>query len=97
MKLRFTRRAVDNITELADYIRARNPEAADAVRTAIYDSLTYLILFPNVGRLQTTEGVRNLVTRKYSYLIYYSVDEAAEEVVVLSVKHSARERDHSDL
>ncbi len=91
MKLRFTRRAVDNITELADYIRARNPEAADAVRTAIYDSLTNLILFPNVGRLQTTEGVRKLVTRKYSYLIYYTV------VVVLSVKHSARERDHSDL
>ncbi|HUC02324.1 MAG: type II toxin-antitoxin system RelE/ParE family toxin [Methyloceanibacter sp.] len=53
MKLRFTRRAVDNITELADNIRARNPEAAEAVRNAIYDSLTNLILFPNVGRLQT--------------------------------------------
>jgi toxin ParE1/3/4 len=64
---------------------------------AIYDSLTNLILFPNVGRLQTTEGVRKLVTRKYSYLIYYTGDEAADEVIVLSVKHSARERDHSDL
>jgi plasmid stabilization system protein ParE len=53
MKLRFTRRAVDNITELADNIRARNPEAAEAVRNAIYDSLTNLILLPNVGRLQT--------------------------------------------
>jgi plasmid stabilization system protein ParE len=49
MKLRFTRRAVDNIAELADYIRARNPEAAEAVRTAIYDSLANLLLFPNVG------------------------------------------------
>ena len=66
MKLRFTRRAVDNIAELADYIRARNPEAAEAVRTAIYDSLANLLLFPNVGRQQTTEGVRKLVTRKYS-------------------------------
>jgi plasmid stabilization system protein ParE len=97
MKLRFTRRAVDNIAELADYIRARNPEAAQAVREAIYDSLKNLLLFPNVGRLQTTEGVRKLVTRKYSYLIYYTVDQAAEEIVVLSVKHGARERDHSDL
>ena len=50
MKLRFTRRAVDNIAELADYIRARNPEAAEAVRSAIYDSLANLLLFPNVGR-----------------------------------------------
>jgi plasmid stabilization system protein ParE len=97
MKLRFTRRAVDNIAELADYIRARNPEAAQAVREAIYDSLKNLLLFPNVGRLQTTEGVRKLVTRKYSYLIYYTVDQAAEEIVVLSVKHGARERDHGDL
>ena len=96
MKLRFTRRAVDNIAELADYIRARNLEAAEAVRTAIYDSLANLLLFPNVGRQQTTEGVRKLVTRKYSYLIYYTVDEVAEEIVVLSVKHSARERDHND-
>ena len=96
MKLRFTRRAVDNIAELADYIRARNPEAAEAVRTAIYDSLANLLLFPNVGRQQTTEGVRKLVTRKYSYLIYYTVDEVAEEIDVLSVKYSARERDHSD-
>ena len=96
MKLRFTRRAVDNIAELADYIRARNAEAAEAVRTAIYDSLANLLVFPNVGRQQTTEGVRKLVTRKYSYLIYYTVDEVAEEIVVLSVKHSARERDHSD-
>jgi toxin ParE1/3/4 len=97
MKLRFTRRAVDNITELAEYIRSRNPEAAEAVRATIYDSLKNLLLFPNVGRLQTTEGVRKLMTRKYSYLIYYTVDQAAEEIVVLSVKHGARERDHSDL
>ena len=97
MKLRFARRAIDNIAELADYIRARNPEAAEAVRTAIYDSLTNLLLFPNVGRLQTTEGVRKLVTVKYSYLIYYTVDEVSEEIIVLSVKHGARERDHSDL
>ena len=73
-----------------------NPEAAEAVRTAIYDSLANHLLFPNVGRQQTTEGVRKLVTRKYSYLIYYTVDEVAEEIVVLIVKHSARERDHSD-
>ena len=64
---------------------------------AIYDSLQNLLLFPNVGRQQTTEGVRKLVTRNYSYLIYYSVDQGAEEIVVLSVKHSARERDHSNV
>jgi addiction module RelE/StbE family toxin len=97
MKLRFTPRAVENIADLADYIRDRNPAAAQAVRAAIYDSLKNLLLFPMVGRLQKTAGVRKIVTRKYSYLIYYTVDHAAGEIVILSVKHKARKREHSDL
>ena len=55
-----------------------------------------LLLFPSVGRLQETKGVRKLVTRKYGYLIYYTVNAATEEVVVLSVAHKAREREHRD-
>ncbi|HXX04649.1 MAG TPA: type II toxin-antitoxin system RelE/ParE family toxin [Xanthobacteraceae bacterium] len=97
MRLRFTPRAIENIVSIAEYIRARNPKAAYLVRAAIYESLQNLILFPHAGRLQQTEGVRKLVTRKYAYLIYYTVDHAAEEIVVLSVKHSARRRDHEDL
>jgi toxin ParE1/3/4 len=43
------------------------------VRAAIYDSLQKLILFPYIGRRQTTEGVWKIVTNKYPYLIYYAV------------------------
>ena len=39
MKLRFTIRATQNIAEIADYISARNPKAAEAVRATIYDGL----------------------------------------------------------
>ena len=28
---------------------------------------------------------------------YYTVDEAADAIVILNVKHKARERDHSDI
>jgi len=52
MKLRFTPRATEELAAIADYIRARNPEAAQRVRAAIYDSLQNLILFPFVGRKQ---------------------------------------------
>jgi toxin ParE1/3/4 len=67
MKLRFTLRATENIIGITDYIRAHNPAAAQRVRSAIYESLQDLILFPHVGRLQQTEGVRKFVTRKYAY------------------------------
>jgi hypothetical protein len=45
---------------------------------------------------RTWRAFVTLVTRKFSYLIYYTVDAAAEETVVLNVKHPAQERDQSD-
>ena len=53
MKLRFTSRAIHNIADVADYLRARNPAAAVRVRSAIYDSLQSLLLFPRAGRRQS--------------------------------------------
>ncbi len=35
MKLRFTPRATENIAEIADYIRARNPAAARRVHVVM--------------------------------------------------------------
>jgi toxin ParE1/3/4 len=65
-------------------------------RAAILHSLQNLVLFPQVGRAQVLEGVRKLVTRKYPYLVYYRVDEAAEEIIILAIQHPAREREHED-
>jgi toxin ParE1/3/4 len=96
MKLRFTPRAAQDIAAIADYIRARNPGAAQRVRGAILHSLQTLVLFPQVGRAQAVEGVRKLVTRRYPYLVYYRVDEAAEEIIILTIQHPAREREHED-
>jgi toxin ParE1/3/4 len=96
MKLRFTPRATENIAAIANYIRQHNPSGAHNVRTAIYESLQNLILYPHVGRRQKTEGVRKLVTRKYFYLVYYTVDIDAEEIIILNVKHPAQQGEHSD-
>ncbi len=56
-----------------------------------------LMLFPNMGRRQSVEGVRRLVTRRYSYLVYYTIDDTADEIIILNVKHPARRREYSDL
>jgi toxin ParE1/3/4 len=96
MKLRFAPGATQDLIKIADYLLERNPDAALKVRAAILDSLQNLVLFPHVGRRQTTEGVRKLVTRKYPYLIYYTFDADADEIVILTIRHSAREREHDD-
>lgn len=96
MKLRFTPRALDNLDVISSYLRSKNPAATSHVRAAIYASLQTLILFPRIGRPQKAKGVRKLVTRKYAYLIYYIIDDDADEIVILNVKHPARKREHSD-
>jgi toxin ParE1/3/4 len=96
MKLRFTLRATQDLVDIADYIRARNPAAALRVRNAILDSLRNLTLWPEIGRRQTVAGVRKLVTRKYPYLVYYTVNEPADEIIVLTIQHPARERSYED-
>jgi len=97
MKLRFTPRATRDLADIADYIHERNPNAALRVRTAILDSLQDLILFPELGRRQTVEAVRKLVTRKYPYLVYYSTDRGTDEIVILTIQHQARERQYEDI
>ena len=49
------------------------------------------------GRAQTVEGVRKLVTRKYPSLVYYTVDETGEEIIILTIQHPAQERKHEDV
>jgi addiction module RelE/StbE family toxin len=96
MRLRFTRQATQDLVAIADYIRERNPNSAARVRAAILDSIQNLLIFPEIGRRQKVEGVRKLVTRKYPYLVYYSIDELAEEIVVIAIQHPARRREHED-
>lgn len=96
MKLRFTRRATQDLADIADYIRKQNPQAALRVRAAILESLQNLVLFPQIGRQQKVEDVLKLVTRHYPYLVYYTADESAEEIIIITIQHPAREREHSD-
>jgi|SRR5690349_1635900 len=92
MKLRFTPRAVQDLTDLAAYIRERNPQAALRVRAAILETLRHLASFPHVGRRQRVGNARRLVTRRYRYLVYYTVDDVAQEIVIVTIQHPSRER-----
>jgi plasmid stabilization system protein ParE len=76
MKLWLTLRAARDLADIGDYLRERSPGAALRVRDAILQSLQSLSLFPELGRKQEEEGVRNIVTRQYSYHVYYMTDEA---------------------
>ena len=96
MKLRFTTRAFRDLTAISDYIREQNPSAADRVGSAIESALTGLTEMPEMGRRQAAEGVRKLLVPRYPYLVYYRADRRTDEVVILSVRHQAQEREYRE-
>jgi plasmid stabilization system protein ParE len=96
MRIRFTPRATRDLIDIAVYIGQRSPQASLHVRAAVVDSLQTLTLFPEAGRRQSLPDVRKLVTRKYSYLVYYSLDVANDEIIILTIQHPARDRPYED-
>jgi toxin ParE1/3/4 len=96
VKLRFTPRAPADLTAIGDFIRRESPRGALRVRASILQSLALLLEFPRMGRRQTTPGVRKFVARRYNYIIYYSIDVAVDELVVLSIRHPSQQRPTSD-
>jgi addiction module RelE/StbE family toxin len=96
MKLRFTRRAVEDLEDIAEYVKVESPQGALNVRSVIYSALERALAFPRLGRPQKTEGVRKLVTPRFGYLVYYTIDAEYDEIIVLSVKHGAARREYED-
>ncbi len=97
MRLRFSRRATQDLSNIGNYIRARNPQAAVRVRADILATLQMVQRHPRVGRAQTVEDVRKIVTRRYAYVIYYGINDSAREISVITILHAARARPYSDL
>ena len=96
MKLHFTLRALADLEAIADYLFPKSPQGAARVRTAILESLQNLVQFPNIGRRQTAENVRKLTIRRYRYVIYYSVNDEAEEIVIITIQHGSRQPEFAD-
>lgn len=96
MRVRYTPFARLDIEEIGDYIQRRNSLGALRVRAAIRGAIELISAHPWHGRKQTTRNVRRVAVRKYPYNIYYRVDEAANEIVILNIRHAARKRTHRD-
>ena len=96
MKIEYTRRALSDLEEIADYLAAESPLGARRVLAAIRTALANIAAFPRLGRRQSAEGVRKLATRRFPYLIYYSFDQTADEVVILTIRHAAQGRDFTE-
>ena len=93
MKVRFTQFALAEYGTVLSYIRLHSVVGAENVQRRVDKIIADLEQFPFVGTPIGHAGVRMLVATPFPYLIYYVVREAEGEVIVVDIRHGARDRD----
>jgi toxin ParE1/3/4 len=83
LTIRFDERALADLADIRDYLVERSPVGAERVRLHLVETIDRLADFPFLGRPTDEPGVRVLV------LVFYAV--MADDVVILHVRHGARE------
>ena len=87
MRIVWSRRALSDLSRIANHIALDKPLAATEFALAVRDKVSRLRDFPLLGRTGAYQDTRELVVHK-NYLVTYRV--RADEVQVLQVWHVAR-------
>ena len=88
MRLRFSKRATQQIEDALDYVAVRSPQGAVAIRDRIRELTGLLERHPYAGQQTDRPGVRRLPTNPFPYFIDYRV--MRDEVVVMRFRHAKR-------
>ncbi|MGH6754913.1 MAG: type II toxin-antitoxin system RelE/ParE family toxin [Bradyrhizobium sp.] len=90
MRIVWTRRYLQELASIGDYIGERNPRAAVRVVKDIHSKTERLLSAnPFIGRAGEIKGTRELVIPGTPYIVAYRVGEA--QIDILFVQHGARE------
>ena len=89
LTIRFDARALADLAEIGDYLIQHSPSGAERVRLHLAETIERLADFPFLGRPSDETRVRVMPLTRYPYLVFYSV--LGDEVVILHVRHGARE------
>ena len=87
MELRWTRKALENLAQIAAYIGQDNPVRARSFVGEIKEKTELLVAFPALGRPGRVPGTRELVVHE-NYVVPYRVK--ADMVQIIRVQHVAR-------
>lgn len=94
MKIRYRPTALRQIEQIFTHIAAESPASARTVVGRIKYSIDRLALLPYSGRPSEVEAIRELPVVRYPYIVFYSVDTTADEVIILRVRHTSRDPKH---
>ena len=85
LKLKWTRRALEQLVEAQDYIALENPTAARQVGERIANATRLLLTQPGMGHQGRVRGTLEWVVRRTPYFLVYKLE--GDELIVLRVIH----------
>lgn len=88
MKLVWSKAAIRDLDELANYIAADSDQAAQSVEARIHNEAGLLSRFPRSGRTGCVPGIRERVVARTPYILAYRI--VSGRVRILRVYHGAR-------
>lgn len=74
------------------WIGKDNPAIAGVIIGRIFDTIDLLSLFPYIGRSGKVRGTYEWPVARLPYLIIYTMEEEFDELVIVAVFHTSRER-----
>ena len=93
MKLRYTPQARLHLDAIAEYVGARNLNAARRIGARIEEIINLLSAFPNMGHKGQLPGTREMVVPGLPYIVVYRIESGEEEALaILGVYHGAQRR-----
>jgi toxin ParE1/3/4 len=89
MRVRFTKRARDDLVAVLNYLDERSPQGARNVKRAIRKTIELIGTLPDSGRRSGILDIKVLPAARYPYLVYWSVE--AGEAWIVHIRHAARQ------
>ena len=93
MTVRFSRRALAQISEILAFLAEDSPQTASRFLQRTEALASLLARHPTIGRRTDLPDVRVFAIRPYPYLIFYRPEPDESGITVLRVRHMARKED----
>jgi addiction module RelE/StbE family toxin len=94
VKVRYRPTALAQLDAIFNYVAAHNRPAAQRVIDTIKRSIDRLADFPRSAKPSEIPSIREMPIVRYPYVVFYTVDDAAQEVHILRVRHTSQDPEH---
>jgi plasmid stabilization system protein ParE len=89
MRIEYSRRALQQLASIYEYLAGRSPAATQNVRTSVRATISRLEELPLLSKLTDEADVHVLIEPEYLYRVFYRVK--GELVTVIRILHRSQQ------